>query len=354
MSLQSDIARAYQDRRTQITHTATARALRIWKRGNVADLDGSWDSIAPQLVLQVTAAQVAAAREATPYLRKSAATVGGSPEKASLIPEAFGGVTLDGREIGPAMFGAVTNTKTAIGAGIDAGRAFEIGASFLATIVGAAVQDMGRQADATIATGHGFSHYIRVLSPGACSRCAVLAGKGDYSRPFKRHPRCKCTSFLIADDDESAVPAGFTTSPGAYFESLSKAERERVFTKAGAAAIDNGADISSVVNARRGAYGINYSARYSAPKGAARRLKRVQIGVKADGSPLLVYATNDATTVRGGFGRAEVARAGESIKTGRYRRTINTRLMPEQIAVMAGHDPARWRELLMKYGYLTP
>lgn len=41
------------------------------------------------------------------------------------------------------------------------------------------------------------------------------------------------------------------TDPNAYFKSLSRAEQDKVFTKAGAQAIRDGADISQVVNIRR-------------------------------------------------------------------------------------------------------
>lgn len=42
------------------------------------------------------------------------------------------------------------------------------------------------------------------------------------------------------------------TDPKAYFNSLSAAEQDRLFTKAGAEAIRSGADMARVVNARRG------------------------------------------------------------------------------------------------------
>ena len=48
------------------------------------------------------------------------------------------------------------------------------------------------------------------------------------------------------------VAGDLTTDPRGYFDSLSKAEQDRHFTKAGAEAIREGADIGRVVNARRG------------------------------------------------------------------------------------------------------
>jgi hypothetical protein len=346
MASPNELATAHQVARNRVTSAATVRALRLWRQMNPTDLDRSWDALAPALVTQVTLAQVAAANQSAGYMRGVSAHYGGAPAGA-IVPEAFGGVMLDGREVGPAMFGAVTTTKDLVGKGYTVPRAFEVGASFLATIVGAAVSDMGRQADNTAATARHFTRYVRVLSPGACSRCAILAGVGDYSKPYKRHPRCKCTSWpLLVDGEDNPMPEGMYETPGQYFESMTEAEQNRVFTNAGAYAIREGADPISVVNARRGYFG-------AAPvNGPPRRLRPVTIGRKADGSPLTVFATDEGTTARGAFAKAEGRAKLSAAKQGRYRRTTSIRLMPEQIQIMAGDNPERARELLTRYGYM--
>lgn len=55
----------------------------------------------------------------------------------------------------------------------------------------------------------------------------------------------------VADRDSFEFRAAFT-GPGDYFESLDRAEQDKIFTKAGAQAIRDRADINQVVNARRG------------------------------------------------------------------------------------------------------
>jgi len=332
-----------QDQRELLTHRATAKSLRIWQQADVGNLDASWDRIAPALTTVVTAAQVTAARQSTPYMDSVSKAWGHTPQRAALVPEAFGGVMLDGREVGPALFGSVTTTKRAIGAGMHPARAFEVGASFLATVIGAAVQDMGRQADATLATGKGYTRYVRVVSAGACSRCAILAGRDDYRNAFERHPRCRCTSVPIPVGE--SPPDGFHDTPTEYFESLSAAEQERVFTKSGAYAIREGANPISVTNARRGMT-------KGGELGAPARLVPTRIGVKADGSPLNVFLTGEGTTARGAFAKSEGAATFTAGKEGRYRRTTTMRLMPEQIQIMAGNNPARARDLLKRYGYM--
>lgn len=338
------IADDHQRARARLMSAGTQKGLRLWRQMDAERLDVSWDRVAPSLVSLVEAAQVTAAKQSAGYMSKVAKHYGGAP-KAELYPEAFSGVMLDGRDLGPAMFGAVTTAKSLIGTGYTPARAFEVGAAFLATIIGSAISDMGRQADSTLAAGRGFTRYVRVVSPGACSRCAILAGVGEYRKPFLRHPRCKCTSWPVEGDDYEAP--GFFRSPSDYFESLSRAEQNRVFTNAGAEAIRNGADFSAVVNARRGYFG-------SAPVGVSpQRLRPITIGVKADGSPLQVFATSEGTTSRGAFARAEGRAALSASKQGRYRRTTTIRLMPETIFKMAGNNPERAVELLRRYGYIV-
>lgn len=351
MVLLADIAERHRAARERLTKATVSDVLRRWRQFDVRDLDLSWDLHAEALVVTVAAAQVKAAGQANPYMRTVAAATG-DPVGAQVAPAAFSGVTLDGRELGPAMYGAVTHTKDLIGTGRSVADAFTVGASFLATVVSSAVQDMGRQADLTAGVGARRLHYVRVISPGACSRCAILAGAGSSAKAYLRHPSCKCTALPVYDG--GPAPKGLFDDAGAYFDSLSPSEQDRVFTKAGAEAIRHGANPSKVVNARRGAYGIGYSGHYGTfiSNTGMRRLQPVRIGVKPDGSPLQVFMTTEGTTSRGSFGRREIAAFENAKKQGRYRRTTTIRLMPEQIAVMAGGDPDRWVELLRRYGYL--
>jgi hypothetical protein len=103
-----------------------------------------------------------------------------------------------------------------------------------------------------------------------------------------------------------------------------------------------------VVNARRGAYGIGYSGHYNITVPTTRgSLQKITIGRRPDGSPLQVYATTEGTTARGAYYKSEVARNASN----GMRNTIAVRLMPEQIMQMAGGNPARFRDLLTRYGY---
>ncbi|MFN4000875.1 hypothetical protein [Microcella sp.] len=348
MSTPSQIVGRHHDARVATVDRVTRAVIGMWRMVDVDALDAVWDFAAPSMVAAVAAAQVEAAQQAERYMR-AVDRYQRNEVDAQLAVESFAGVTLAGREVGPEMYSAVTQTKTLIGRGVPRQDAFQAGAAYLATLVGAMVQDIGRQADMTIATAKGYSRYVRVVSPGACSRCAILAGRDDYRKPFLRHPRCRCQMWPVegtAANRQGPIPEDLASSPGEYFDSLSPAEQNRVFTKAGADAIRAGADPIQVVNARRGYFGS------TPPSVPMRRLRPIQIGVRPDGTPLTVYATSEGTTVRGVFGRRERAAGADAIREGRYRRTTTVRLMPEQIVRMAGNDPERLRELLYRYGYL--
>lgn len=330
----SDVARDHQRRRDALASQTAARAVGLFRRIEASDLDYGWFRVEESLTAVVAVAQVTAARQAAPYTNQVAGLLGAEMAPAVLIPQAFANVTREGREVGPELYSAVARTKELIGKGFGVGQAFRTGTAFMSILAANLVQDAGRSADRTIATGKGFTRSVRVISPGACSRCAILAGVTGYRTNFERHPRCKCTSMPILDGEKP--PEGFFSSTDEYFDSLSKAEQERVFTKSGAESIRLGADPMKVVNARRGAEGISYNARGTG-RVTPGHLRPVTIGVKADGSPLQVYATTEGTSRRGVYGR---------------RNTTQVRLMPEQIMKQAT-SPEEARALLKKYGYIN-
>lgn len=338
-----EAAEAHQKRLVAVSERAARQASLLWQRVGSGSLEAGWSAVAPELERVVSSAQVDAARLSTAYVGTAGRVQGFDPESARVVPEAFGGVTREGRAVVPELYAAVTTTKSLISRGLGVGQAFQAGAAFMSVMAATLVRDAGRGADHTLSVGKGHTTFVRVVQPGACSRCAILAGVIGYRSNFQRHPGCRCTSVPVVDDQ---VPAGFFASPGDYFESLSSAEQDRAFTKAGAESIRLGADPAKVVNARRGALSSTKRADGSY---SLAQLRPTTIGRRADGSPLQVYATREGTTARGAFGRTQnlgVRRASD-----RYRRTSTLRLMPEQIVSMS-QSPAHARELLQKYGYL--
>jgi hypothetical protein len=170
--------------------------------------------------------------------------------------------------------------------------------------------------------------YIRMIEPGACSRCAALAGRFYlFNEGFPRHPRCRCVHVPAMED----VPHDPRTNPNAYFDSLSPEQQDQVFTKAGAEAIRLGASIGQVVNARRGMSTAQQNPSGWIPKG---RLTPVDVF----GTP--TFITTEGVTKRG-VGRRAMG-SGRPV-----------RLMPESIMALA-RSPEDAIRLLTLYGYLKP
>jgi len=133
---------------------------------------------------------------------------------------------------------------------------------------------------------------------------------------------CDCRNIPASE----SVAGDLTVDPHDYFASLSPEQQDRIFTKAGAEAIRNGADVNQVVNARRG-------------------MRAAQVG----GRDVLI--TSEGTTRRGLAYHRLSQSAGQDIKAGRYRSARRPRLMPETIRAIAT-DQADYLRLLRANGYL--
>jgi hypothetical protein len=333
-----DVARRHHEGRHRLTEAVGRLALQSWQHMDPASLDASWSALAPQLHAGVAGAQLAAARTADGYVGEALAEEGVDSASAAVVnPNALVGVASDGRPLDSLLFNSVTLVKAAIGSGVTIDRAMAAGFANLDMIVRTQVADAGRVADQVALVGHANVGYVRMLVGRSCSRCVVLAGRRyRWNAGFLRHPRCDCVHVPAAEDHADEI----RTNPAAYFDSLSRTQQDKAFTKAGAQAIRDGADIGQVVNARRGAFGL-------APAGArlsAEELRALRGGREVGrletrnvfGRDLFI--TTEGTTTRGVAGRRLGARA--------------PRLMPESIYQIAGNDREEAIRLLRRNGYL--
>jgi hypothetical protein len=103
---------AYQQ---QVTAAVVRAAQLAWARVTLADLDGSWAAVAGGLLTLVTAAQVAAARDADPYLAAVLAEMGHPDDPAGQVqPAAFAGVASDGRGLASLLDEALITVKVGL------------------------------------------------------------------------------------------------------------------------------------------------------------------------------------------------------------------------------------------------
>lgn len=345
MSNLSLLALEHQRKRAELSGRVARNAARLWRSVQASNIDAGWDRIAPELERVVAVGQLQAARMAQGYTA-AAARAQGARGSGAIVPVAFTGATLEGREVVPELFTAATTTKTLIGRGAGVGAAFQAGTAMMTIMAATMVRDAGNMADKVSGLKRSRTvMYARMVSPGACSRCAILAGVGHFTKHFERHPECRCTTVPVySNTPDAPLPDGLFATPSDYFESLSKAEQDRVFTKAGAEAIRLGADPISVVNVRRGMYRVRQSGSL-----VARATPRTLIG--PDGKPFLAYTTTEGATRRGRFGRSAPSSTYVRNEGDRYRRTTSVRLMPETIMSQAS-SPEEAVDLLRRFGYI--
>lgn len=336
-------ARSTQERAIRRSDKAANVSLRLWRQVDPSDIDGSWDVVGPRIADTATSAALANATAAG-QLTERVARVDGVRGDA-LVPQAFAGVDGSGRSLLGLLHGAVTTTKEAIRSGLSLSDAMVTGGSYMTVMLKTAIADIERSASMAAATGKGYVKYVRLVNPGACSRCAILAGSDRFSTNFRRHPACKCSTVPVRDND---FPEGLHATPGEYFDSLPASEQERVFTKAGAEAIRLGADPIGVVSARRGMNTVRRDGTYSLKQS---NLQRSLIGRNPDGTPIYGYVTVEGTTRRGSFGRTQERLGSTTRKGGRYSSVTRPRLMPESIIGLTENVDTR-RLLLRDAGYL--
>ena len=235
----------------------------------------------------MTAFQREAARGATSYVSTSLTLAGEVADPVGVVNEsAFAGVAADGRDLASLLSFPAFEVDAFVREGMDRVQAEAIGLRHLERIAQTEIQDAARVATGVaVASDRTVTGYIRMLSPPSCSRCVVLAGKFyRWNAGFERHPQCDCVHIPAAEN----LAGDVRTDPKAYFADLSEQEQDATFTKAGAQAIRDGADISRVVNARRGLYvagGRKYTREATTKRGTGMKIRLTpdQIYLEAKG-----------------------------------------------------------------------
>lgn len=254
-------------------------------------------------------------------------------------PAAFAGVSSYGFPIAEPIVATIDRFVPAPAEPLPANW-WETTADFMAILeqlIVSEVQDAGRTASQVeFVSRPDWQNYVRMLNPPSCARCAILAGRiyRDLDH-FDRHPGCDCVMIPV-QNWEAAHDAGLVSSAQDLLDrgqlgshrTLEDGSRrfEPGLSQADLRAIGDGADIGTVVNARRGT---------SAP-GITNALTTEVFGRK-------VKATTYGTTKRAAWRKANPTRL--------------VRLRPESIYQIVdreyGGDPAQAIRLLKVYGYTT-
>lgn len=295
------LERAHQRNRDELAAITARAVLREWERVDPDAIAANWGRLLPRVTRIVQSGQ----RISAEYTNEFMASLLDDDERGPDIdPAQFAVSAPDGRPLEDALAQPIPRVIQALKRGVSKVRAKAMGAHMLQRMVRTIVADSGRQADqASMTANRHVTGYIRIVEPGACSRCIILAGNVYHtSTGFQRHPECQCimrpvTRKLLAT----------TLDPEEVYAAMTPEQRHRRFGAAAVKAIEDGARMSSVVNARKG-----------------------MSVVEMHGQSVIATYTG----------------------TGRGRKKRPPRLMPEEIYHQAGDDREMAIRLLHRNGYL--
>lgn len=312
----------------QVQARAMRDLTRLWVGIDQRRILSSWTATAGTAALIVAQAQQAVAEDSVEYAGAVMESYDVAPQAHQTIAAGFAGIAyqLGDRPRPPitlreSVMSPAYKTLRALKTGYSTDRSMGIGLDNLLLRSQMQIADAARQAEGvTMTTAPVRMHYVRMLNPPSCGRCAILAGKTyRSSEAFERHPGCDCRHIPV----DEALAGEMTTDPYAYFNSLSTEEQNKYFTNSGAQAVRDGADVFQVVNARQGVYSTSGGA----------------------------LATYEGTTRRGYWGSMQATRTRQGSE--RYGVAIRERLLPEEIYKRSKGNREQALRMLEDYGYIT-
>jgi hypothetical protein len=236
--------------RARLAEKLRLEARDAWAQVDPARISETWLWQIPRLLLLLTGGQHAAAVTADRYVAEVLVEQGISPATEGRVDaSALSGIAADGRPLESLLAQPGITAKVALSSGATIDRAMAAGNGLAQLIAHTQVADAGRVADQVALTSRRHATgYTRMVVGATCSRCIVLAGRWyRWNAGFSRHPKCDCIGIPAPENAED-----LRTDPKKVFASMSAAEQDQAFGQAGAQAIRDGADMSRVVNARRG------------------------------------------------------------------------------------------------------
>lgn len=278
-----------------------------------------------QILRAVMAGQLSAAQGAQLFVGASMAAQGAAAAPLGTVnPSGLVGIASDARPLASLLYLPSITTAQSLAAGESAEMAALRGLTQMSMMVSTQIADTARAANSVAMAAHPRCvSYVRVVKLPACARCIILAGRQySYSTGFKRHPKCDCGMQPMTDDEWKA-----SKSPEDLFREMSPEEQHRRLGEAGVKALQAGADLGQIINARRG----------MATATTGRGAKAV---------------TTEGITKRG-LGAQAMRAEFEKVQGKRYERAKEARLMPETIFKLAGESREHQIAMLKKHGYIT-
>ena len=313
MSRPLTIARKHRQVTTDLTSDTYKRLLAQWNSVDENAILDSWNEQLPHAAATVGQAQTLAAIDSTAYAETVLDAQDLDIDGPTIEARAFAGtMQASGARVEAALAGVAYHSLDRIGEGMPPAQALTAGRRDLSRLIQTSIIQVATAATGAFALTRTkpTTGYVRVVHASGCDRCAILAGRFyRWNAGFNRHPHCRCEHLPTTRPRSDEL----TTDPYDHFNNLSEDDQDRIYTKAGAQAIRDGADIYQVVNARR----------------------------------------QGALTPSGRFTREGMGKRGYYRTHTGYGQAGRRRLSVDEIYRRANGSPDRARKLLADYGYLT-
>lgn len=325
-------AAAHIEARRRLALATALATHRTWRQVDHANLYQSWLGLAGNVLSIVMGGQLAAAQQTGPWLSALLGVDEDRPDADSVVARAFTGVDGAGRPLVDVLRAPIWTVLRLVTQGRPIAQAMAAGQGLLDAIVTTAVADAGRAADQVAMTAKpAVTGYIRVVEGGACKRCIILAGAEYHTdKAFLRHPRCHCGMEPV-----TRVHRPRPASPKELVAQMSDAQKRKTFGEAGAKALDEGADLGQLVNARRGMQTAMVFGR--------------KLQITTEGTTRRGFAARRLAAEKG-FAKAPGTRDGQA--TAPRLRSKTPRLMPEEIFRVAD-DRTHAVRLLRLHGFIA-
>lgn len=224
----------------------TIKAVRRLWRGMTDDFDLSWSRIGLDVGDAIMAGQLAASQAAQEHLLGMGDELDLGNPVGLADPFAFVGWTSEGIELDRVTRSSIVQAKQLVGAGVDVASALTQAGSWLEQLTANELTGAASGMSTTTVTSTPQTGYVRMLNLPSCKDCIILAGRWyRWNQGFQRHGGCDC-EHIPARESMTEL----RTDPYEAFNSLTKAEQDKIFGKADAQAIRDGGDIYRVVNVR--------------------------------------------------------------------------------------------------------
>lgn len=285
-----DVALAYQAATKTIGGRLSMILAALWGQVHPWTAVSDWQAQLPTAVGAFTAAQEASAAMADAYVGEALAAQGSTAvasldgsaltvDPAALAGRAASGLSLENLlSIPAARAQAVVTTG-----GVSAAHALKAGVGSLQMYARTETADAATAAVQVSSVTHSVLRYMRVTGPLCCARCAILSGRLYKVAEFERHPNDRCSMLPVDDPRAVEVPDPATLFREGRITDLTRAETK---------ALNMGADLSQVVNARDGMYrvgGRSYTNAGATLRGVAgARLAAADIA-RVSGNPRALY-----------------------------------------------------------------